>query len=482
VPNVPNDFDVFNAHYEPNLLDESVIFSVTNVLDVTDIIENITINNVIDITKVLDITDITDVINISDDLYDLSHETDPFIISSPVDTITHVSKVIPRSVINEKACENQDKWFYANDKTKDLKDKIDDKSKSVKLVYIKAPTSSPFPSRPPRKPPFSPQQSRDINLHEITTYGSLQVHTHELEPDPASDKIVTDDPPVNEAEHEPPEILLINAAKGNHPNLNHDFKEDEQWGEIPKMALSFDEDSEYEHCIIDQHLAYFQRQGGNLFDDIFDQAVPDALDTEPLQEIIFYDAHEPELGLPSGDSLPVLTPSEPKTLTKCAADDDNLRARMSGGETSFNIKKDISNIDMSKLADTSNAAGTGYGTPICGVEFNLDGMSDTAVTGTPIKGVDLELPHPPDGTLKDRPKSGVNTGMLNNGNKPPPPPEPPPTIFNIHQKLNKNGNLPKEIPIPKTRHIWDPGNINDISNFKDICHTKSIRYIRDTRF
>ena len=91
-------------------------------------------------------------------------------------------------------------------------------------------------------------------------------------------------------------------------------------------------------------------------------------------------------------------------------------------------------------------------------------MSDTTGTGKPIKGVDLELPHPPDGISKDRSNNGINTGMLTKGNKPPPPPEPPPIFFNICQNLNQNGrvnqlHLPKDIPIPKTRHIWDPDTI-----------------------
>jgi hypothetical protein len=117
---------------------------------------------------------------------------------------------------------------------------------------------------------------------------------------------------------------------------------------------------------------------------------------------------------------------------------------MSGGEIPINIGilKGRSNAYKSKLVGTSNTAGS----------------------GNSIKGVDIELPHPPDGTPKDRSNNGINTGMLPKRNKPPPPPEPPPTIFNIHQNLNKNGrvnqlHLPKDIPIPKTRHIWDPGTI-----------------------
>jgi hypothetical protein len=127
-----------------------------------------------------------------------------------------------------------------------------------------------------------------------------------LEPDPAPDEAITEDPPV----------------------LDHNFKKDEPGGEIPEMESFFDEVGDYEHCIIVQHLAYFQRQDGNLFDDIFDQCVLDEQITEPLQEIVFYDSQETELGLPPEDSLPVPTPSGSKILTKCAPDDDNLHARI----------------------------------------------------------------------------------------------------------------------------------------------------------
>jgi hypothetical protein len=120
------------------------------------------------------------------------------------------------------------------------------------------------------------------------------------------------------------------------------------------MESSVDEVGDCEHCIIVKHLAYFQRQSGNIFDDIFDQCVFDAQTIEPLQKIVFYDAHETELGLPLEDSLPVPTPSRLQTLTECAPDDDNLRACMSGGEIPINngILKDKSTIDRSKLAGT----------------------------------------------------------------------------------------------------------------------------------
>jgi hypothetical protein len=236
----------------------------------------------------------------------------------------------------------------------------------------------------------------------MTTNEFLQVHTHEFKPYPAPDEAITETPPI----------------------LDHDFKEDEQWGDISEMESSFDEVGYYEHCIIVQHLVYSQRQDGNLFDGIFDQCIFDAQTSEPLQEIVFYEADETEIGLPPEDSLKVPTPSRPQTLTKRTPDDDNLCARMSGGEIPINngILKDKLTIDKSKLAGTPNAVGTGNS--IC--------------------GVDLEHPHPPDGTFRDKSTNGINTGMLTKETKPTPPPEPTPTIFNIHQKLNNNGLIYKD--------------------------------------
>jgi hypothetical protein len=77
--------------------------------------------------------DISDELNHSDDdLYDVSYEMDPFDIDTPVGIIQDdVSKYIPRPNMNEIACVPQNKWFGLNQKTKDFRDKIDDKYKSV---------------------------------------------------------------------------------------------------------------------------------------------------------------------------------------------------------------------------------------------------------------------------------------------------------------------------------------------------------------
>jgi hypothetical protein len=45
-----------------------------------------------------------------------------------------------------------------------------------------------------------------------------QVHSHELEPDPEPDKATSEDLPAEEAEPEPSDTLLMNAAKGSRPS------------------------------------------------------------------------------------------------------------------------------------------------------------------------------------------------------------------------------------------------------------------------
>jgi hypothetical protein len=97
---------------------------------------------------------------------------------------------------------------------------------------MKSTKSFTFSSRPPRKPPFPPKQRRKINLHEMSTYEVLQEHTHELKPDPSEDEAISEDPSI----------------------VNHDFKEDEQWGEVSEPGSSFDEISDYKHLVIVQHL------------------------------------------------------------------------------------------------------------------------------------------------------------------------------------------------------------------------------------
>jgi hypothetical protein len=57
-----------------------------------------------------------------------------------------------------------------------------------------------------------------LNLHEMSAYEFLQVHSHELEPDPEPDEAISEDLPAEEAEPAPSDTLLINAVKGSRPS------------------------------------------------------------------------------------------------------------------------------------------------------------------------------------------------------------------------------------------------------------------------
>jgi hypothetical protein len=75
--------------------------------------------------------------------------------------------------------------------------------------------------------------------------------------------------------------------------------------------------SDHKHRVIVQHLTYFQRQDGDLLDDVIDQCVLDAQTSQVLHELVFYDAHESETAMPKPeDSLPQPTPSGPKAISK----------------------------------------------------------------------------------------------------------------------------------------------------------------------
>jgi hypothetical protein len=112
---------------------------------------------------------------------------------------------------------SKDKWFGMDEKTKDLWNQIYDKYKSIILGFTKPSTSSPFFGKPPSRPPFPTQPRCNINLHEMSVYEFLQVHSHELEPDPEPDEANTEDISAEEAEPKPSDTFLINAAKGSRP-------------------------------------------------------------------------------------------------------------------------------------------------------------------------------------------------------------------------------------------------------------------------
>jgi hypothetical protein len=121
-----------------------------------------------------------------------------------------------------------------------------------------------------------------------------------------------------------PHVILTSELEWDPSVLDHDFKEVEQWGEVPELDSSFDDYGDYKHRVIVQHLAYFHRQDGDLIADVIDQCVLDAQTSQVLPEPVFYDAHETELAIPEGIPLEP-APSGPKVISKREPDYDQLR-------------------------------------------------------------------------------------------------------------------------------------------------------------
>jgi hypothetical protein len=89
-----------------------------------------------------------------------------------------------------------------------------------------------------------------------------------------------------------PHIMLTLEVEWDPSVLDHDFKEDYQYGEVPEMESSFDNVGDYKHQVIVQHLEYCQRQDGNLLDDVIDQCVLDSQATQDNPKPTFFEAHE----------------------------------------------------------------------------------------------------------------------------------------------------------------------------------------------
>jgi hypothetical protein len=80
--------------------------------------------------------------------------------------------------------------------------------------------------------------------------------------------------------------------------LDHEFKEDEQWGDTPTIPISFGDVGAYKHCVALQHQSYFQHQDGNSLDDVINQCVFTTHSVPSVYEFddtIFYNAYDTEI-------------------------------------------------------------------------------------------------------------------------------------------------------------------------------------------
>jgi hypothetical protein len=65
-----------------------------------------------------------------------------------------------------------------------------------------------------------------------------------------------------------PQVMMTSELEWYPSVLDHEFKEDEQWGDTPTIPGFFDNDGDYKHHVALQHQSYFQRQDGNSIDDV----------------------------------------------------------------------------------------------------------------------------------------------------------------------------------------------------------------------
>jgi hypothetical protein len=68
-----------------------------------------------------------------------------------------------------------------------------------------------------------------------------------------------------------PHVILTSELEWDPSVLDHEFKEDEKWGEVPTINSQFDEVGNYKQSVILHHHSYFERQDGTTTDDVIDQ-------------------------------------------------------------------------------------------------------------------------------------------------------------------------------------------------------------------
>jgi hypothetical protein len=95
-----------------------------------------------------------------------------------------------------------------------------------------------------------------------------------------------------------PHVILTSELEWDPSVLDHEFKEDEQWGEAPTINTQFDEVGDYKERIIIHHHSYFERQDGTTTDDIINQciyAIHMSSSTTKHEGTLFYDTLQTEV-------------------------------------------------------------------------------------------------------------------------------------------------------------------------------------------
>jgi hypothetical protein len=97
--------------------------------------------------------------------------------------------------------------------------------------------------------------------------------------------------------------------------LDHEFREDEQWGEAPTFKSQFNEVGDYNQRVVLHHNTYVERQDSTTTDDIIEQrfyATHMSTPTSEHEGIMFYDMFQTELVVAPKSSQAII----PKTTVK----------------------------------------------------------------------------------------------------------------------------------------------------------------------
>jgi hypothetical protein len=106
--------------------------------------------------------------------------------------------------------------------------------------------------------------------------------------------------------------------------LDHEFKEDEKWGDPSTIPSSFNDVAGYKHCVALQHHSYFWRQEGESTDDVVDQCIFASHSSPSIYEFdytLFNDTYKTEI-LDAPSSSQTLKPT---TIVKREPDFQKLR-------------------------------------------------------------------------------------------------------------------------------------------------------------
>jgi hypothetical protein len=95
-----------------------------------------------------------------------------------------------------------------------------------------------------------------------------------------------------------PHVILTSKLEWDPLVLDHEFKEDEQWGEIPTIPSQFYEVGDYTWRISLKHQFYFKPQDGDYNYEVINQCIIATHTTSSVYEYdgtIFFNAYDTEI-------------------------------------------------------------------------------------------------------------------------------------------------------------------------------------------